>query len=244
MQWNVVQFWVRIRRKVCNINLVIGFEDAIRKKKEWIGTVRVEGRRVVVNRNFFLARHHCCCRVSTRVVHLHRHWQQLHHKLRNYNLHRPTLESAMDRADDSFYSPIGKSGTSRDGTNPLRPYYQPPDLKALPDAPYSSPGLSTSMPSRRHGGTGNHDFRDLFSDIDYGDYIPNTSPSVSDMAKRVMDEAIWSYTSIFLSQPFEVAKVILQCYDAGAGVQENGSFNWRKPQRRDIQVSSANRVWY
>jgi fusion and transport protein UGO1 len=144
----------------------------------------------------------------------------------------------MDQAGDSFYSPFGKASTSRDGTNPLRPYYR----EALQDSTYSSAGLSpASMPSRRPDSAGGRDFRDIFSDIDYGDYIPNASPSVSDMAKRVMDEALWNYTSIVLSQPFEVAKVVLQCYDAGAGAGiQDGNFNGRKPLRREMQVRSAN----
>src|SRR6202012_3444310 len=108
----------------------------------------------------------------------------------------------MDPPVDSFYSPFGRSSTSRDGTNPLRPYYR----EALQDSAYSSAGLSpTSMPSRRHGGNGGRDFRDMFSDIDYGDYIPNASPSVSDLAKRILDESMCTYTSCVLSQPFEVA---------------------------------------
>ena len=36
------------------------------------------------------------------------------------------------------------------------------------------------------------------------------------MAKRLMDQAMWNYTSIFLAQPFEVAKIILQCHAAGS----------------------------
>jgi fusion and transport protein UGO1 len=149
----------------------------------------------------------------------------------------------MDPAGDSFYSPFGKPGTSRDATNLLRPYHRT-ELEALQATAYSATVSPTSMPARSHGGSGGRDFRDMFSDIDYGDYLPNASPSTSGMAKRIMDEALWNYTSIVLSQPFEVAKVILQCYDAGAGTRESGGFNGRTALRREIQVRcSIHRRW-
>lgn len=36
------------------------------------------------------------------------------------------------------------------------------------------------------------------------------------MAKKLVDQAIWNYTSVFLAQPFEVAKIVLQCHLAGS----------------------------
>lgn len=46
--------------------------------------------------------------------------------------------------------------------------------------------------------------------MDYTDYIPESSPSSSAIMKGLMEQAIWKYTSIFLAQPFEVAKTVLQ----------------------------------
>jgi hypothetical protein len=36
------------------------------------------------------------------------------------------------------------------------------------------------------------------------------------MTKRLVDQAIWNYTSVVMAQPFEVAKIVLQCHAAGA----------------------------
>lgn len=71
------------------------------------------------------------------------------------------------------------------------------------------------------GSASNRDFRDLLSDLDYGDYLPEASPSVADMAKKLVDRTIYSYTSTVMAQPFEVAKVVLQCYDSGGVAQLN-----------------------
>ncbi|KAF2673797.1 hypothetical protein BT63DRAFT_437410 [Microthyrium microscopicum] len=130
-------------------------------------------------------------------------------------------------SSDGSYSPYAK--TSRDQPNPLRPYYNPPSIGI---APTQSPSGAASSPSGHSvpplpprdapSNSTNRDFRELFSDLDYGDYLPDASPSVAELAKRLMDQAIWNYTSVLLAQPFEVAKVVLQCYDAGSAVQENG----------------------
>lgn len=37
------------------------------------------------------------------------------------------------------------------------------------------------------------------------------------MGKKVIDQAIWKYTSVLLAQPFDVAKTILQVRLAAAG---------------------------
>lgn len=52
--------------------------------------------------------------------------------------------------------------------------------------------------------------------MDYSDYITNSSPSAAGMAKKLMEQAIWKYTSVFLAQPFEVAKTVLQVQAAGS----------------------------
>lgn len=118
--------------------------------------------------------------------------------------------------DQSSYAPFARMQTSRDAPNPLRPYYLPPSI-GLPSDPTevstnATRGASTGLSSR------SRDFKDLFSDIDYGDYLPGSSPSVSNIAKSIMDQAIWNYTSVFLAQPFEVAKVVLQCHMASSSI--------------------------
>ena len=46
--------------------------------------------------------------------------------------------------------------------------------------------------------------------MDYSEYIPDSSPSTSDIGKQLIEQALWKYTSVFLAQPFEVAKTVLQ----------------------------------
>ena len=89
----------------------------------------------------------------------------------------------------------------RQGVNPLRPYYIPPSIG---DATASAANASAraSKPSAGPGFT--------FPDIDYADYIPEASSSATTSVKRLLDEAVWKYTSVLMAQPFEVAKLILQ----------------------------------
>jgi fusion and transport protein UGO1 len=128
----------------------------------------------------------------------------------------------MDSHDDS-YSPFAKM--SRDQPNPLRPYYIPPSIGNSTSS-QTAPGnisaagyTSNSRPSP--SGSPNKGFKDLFSDLDYGDYLPQGSPSTAQLVKEKLDQAIWNYTSVLLAQPFEVAKVVLQCHDAGAMIIED-----------------------
>jgi mitochondrial fusion and transport protein UGO1 len=113
--------------------------------------------------------------------------------------------------------------TSRDALNPLRPYYIPPSIGGPTDASapnttaYGIPSTTTSRPvastpSKSFGTSA----RDILSDLDYGDYLPDSSPSSADVFKRLANQAVWKYTSVFLAQPFEVAKIILQCHLAAS----------------------------
>lgn len=54
--------------------------------------------------------------------------------------------------------------------------------------------------------------RTIFSDIDidYKEYLTDQSPSVMSTVKEVLDELLWKYMSVFMAQPFEVAKTIMQ----------------------------------
>lgn len=97
---------------------------------------------------------------------------------------------------------------SREGPNPLRPYYIPPSIGFPPEA--------ETVSSTRHGGTGNgkasyaSSARDMFGDIDYSDYVSESSQSTLDMIRSMLDEAMYKYLAVLLAQPFDVAKTILQ----------------------------------
>jgi fusion and transport protein UGO1 len=101
----------------------------------------------------------------------------------------------------------------REGLNPLRPYYIPPSIGLSSDIPPNSTSVGING---QYGATSKISFgssaRDMFSDIDYSDYLSESSPSVSEMIKNVLDQAVWKYTNVLLAQPFEVAKTILQVY--------------------------------
>ncbi|KAL1902413.1 hypothetical protein Sste5346_001393 [Sporothrix stenoceras] len=102
---------------------------------------------------------------------------------------------------------------SREGVNPLRPYYIPPSIGDDLYGPNTSAATNGTARSLPHGnGTSpySHKARDIFADLDYKDYITEPSPSVVQSAKDVVDELLWRYTSVLMAQPFEVAKTILQ----------------------------------
>jgi hypothetical protein len=103
--------------------------------------------------------------------------------------------------------------TSRDAPNPLRPYYIPPSIGLPPDLPQnqtSGPSYSSSLHKPSFGSQA----RDILSDLDYDSYFADSSPSVTEHARRLLDQALWNYTSVLLAQPFEVAKTILQIHQA------------------------------
>lgn len=117
----------------------------------------------------------------------------------------------------------GNGSSSRQGVNPLRPYYIPPTIgdqaahtSNIPGPTAFSrttPSTSSSAPSQSHAsppGQYASKARDIFSDLDYKDYISDPSPSVVRSVKDVVDELIWKYSSVFLAQPFEAAKLLLQ----------------------------------
>lgn len=104
--------------------------------------------------------------------------------------------------------------------NPLRPYYIPPRIgeqaESLPRAnPFSNPtSTSTHTPTPTTAPTTSAKYaskaRDIFPDIDYKDHLDELSPSTVESIKHFIDELLWKYTSVLMSQPFEVAKTILQ----------------------------------
>lgn len=108
--------------------------------------------------------------------------------------------------------------TPREGPNPLRPYYIPPSVGSSPDVAQN--GTYADSLGSRHPSTSTKSFgssaRNILADMDYSDYISDSSPSATSMVKDLMEQAMWKYTSVFLAQPFEVAKTILQVQVAGS----------------------------
>lgn len=103
------------------------------------------------------------------------------------------------------------SSQSREGPNPLRPYYIPPSIGLSPSesANAASAAHAASAASTRTtiGGSA----RELLSDLDYSDYL-ESSPSVSEWFQDLLNRAAWKYSSVLMAQPFDVAKTILQVY--------------------------------
>ncbi|KAI3396974.1 hypothetical protein diail_11374 [Diaporthe ilicicola] len=112
----------------------------------------------------------------------------------------------------------GNTTNARQGVNPLRPYYIPPTIGDEAAQTSNIPGPtafsrpSPSSPPSHASPPGQYasKARDIFSDLDYKDYISDPSPSVVRCVKDVVDELIWKYSSVFLAQPFEAAKLLLQ----------------------------------
>ena len=50
----------------------------------------------------------------------------------------------------------------------------------------------------------------MFSELDYGDYLSDNTPTAVESIRRQVDDWFYKYTSILLSQPFDVAKLMLQ----------------------------------
>ncbi|KAF2403087.1 mitochondrial carrier [Trichodelitschia bisporula] len=111
-----------------------------------------------------------------------------------------------------------RTSTSRDAPNPLRPYYIPPSIGPPPEplANVTQHAAATKIPPPSSKPDLRSSARDLLSDLDYETYLPEKdSGSLADVTKRLLDQAVWNYTSILLAQPFEVAKIVLQCHLAG-----------------------------
>lgn len=97
----------------------------------------------------------------------------------------------------------------KEGVNPLRPYYIPPSIGEEPVPAQPGPH---AFAQARGNATGKYasKARDIFSDMDYKDYLSEPSPSAIQTVRDLIDELLWKYTSALLAQPFEVAKTILQ----------------------------------
>ena len=105
--------------------------------------------------------------------------------------------------------------SQRESPNPLRPYYVPPSVGASPELPHHGAAASTSShnvstSSQSLGSSA----RNILSDIDYSEYLSDTSSSSTEAVRRLAEQAVWKYTSILFAQPFEVAKTVLQVHTA------------------------------
>ena len=111
--------------------------------------------------------------------------------------------------------------------NPLRPYYVPPSIgtDSIPNATSSNVKPSTQGSAF------------AFPDIDYSDYIPEASPSLTGTVKAYIDQAFWKYTTVVLGQPFEVAKLILQARVAQDDEDEGSP---RKRHKREDEEEEIN----
>lgn len=138
-----------------------------------------------------------------------------------------------------------------EGPNPLRPYYVPPSNNStslvLSDpsslSGYSSKNVSSTVSTSRSLASST---RNILADIDYSEYLSDTSPSPGEVGRSLVEHALWKYTSIFLAQPFDVAKTVLQA-QKGIGSQgsakDNSTGDARKAtknyQRNTYEVSFA-----
>jgi fusion and transport protein UGO1 len=101
--------------------------------------------------------------------------------------------------------------TSRGEPNPLRPYYIPPSISNLQDTPGAT-SAGTHGLGPRNGSASSYasSAREMFADIDYSDYMSDASPSTIESTRKTLDETLYRYISVLLSQPFDVAKTVLQ----------------------------------
>ena len=122
----------------------------------------------------------------------------------------------------------------REGPNPLRPYYIPPSVSNPPDV--SQNASSAANLGSKHASTSTNSFgssaRNILADMDYSDYISDSGPSGTEVMKVLVEQALWKYMSVFLAQPFEVAKTVLQVQLAGQGQKPGSKFVLEDDMRR------------
>ncbi|KAH6707511.1 mitochondrial fusion protein-like protein [Leptodontidium sp. MPI-SDFR-AT-0119] len=116
--------------------------------------------------------------------------------------------------------------TTREGPNPLRPYYKPPSIGIPQDLPGAiSNGTHGLGPRNGSAASYASSARDILSDIDYTDY---GSPSTVESVKKQIDDWVYRYMSILLAQPFDVAKTILQIRSQ---VVDDGTAELKSPRQ-------------
>lgn len=131
---------------------------------------------------------------------------------------------------------------SSDGPNPLRPYYKPPSIGTLPDnlSNGSTLGASAAARSSTTPQSFGSSARDMLSDLNYSEILGDATPTTGDSLKALLDQAIWKYSSVFMAQPFEVAKTVLQCHLAGSSGINTGN-DWRPSSSRHSSVYQGSR---
>lgn len=148
---------------------------------------------------------------------------------------RLKLPSASHRYQDSVFhlfaslaSTIGSNTASvmsaQREPNPLRPYYVPPSIgpsTSAPPQPSSAPNISSKYGAPPSSTSFGSSARNILADMDYSDIISDNSPAATDILRRLAQQAIWKYSSVFLAQPLEVSKTVLQVHVASS-----------RPQRR------------
>lgn len=176
--------------------------------------------------------------------------------------HHNTSPTTTTTAVPSLYIPIPHSiirgtismstSTSREGPNPLRPYYRPPSIGIPQDihAPGTTTGTGTTTSSGTHGlalkngsaASYASSARDMF---DYSDYLSDSSPSSVEAVKRILDDWVYKYFSILLAQPFDVSKTVLQVrsQDAAEGPSPAAK-EVRSSGYRDSMYSEASSLLY
>jgi fusion and transport protein UGO1 len=115
----------------------------------------------------------------------------------------------------------------RDGSNPLRPYYRPPSI----GRPQDSPASTSSVLGPKNGSAASYasSAREIFSDVDYSDYFSEASPSTIESVQNMLNEGLYKYFSILLSQPFDVAKTVLQVRSQGPTESAQKNIQIRSP---------------
>lgn len=131
-----------------------------------------------------------------------------------------------------------------EGPNPLRPYYVPPPI-GLSDSHAASKVVSSAAAENITSfGTS---ARDILSDFDYSDYLGDSSPSVTESIKQLFENAARRYSRVLMSQPFEVAKTILQVYvaeDVAAEVaEERRKLERHRMEQHEEEVRICPAMW-
>ncbi len=133
--------------------------------------------------------------------------------------------------------------TSRDTPNPLRPYYRPPSIGIPQDQPgTTSSGTHGLGPRNSSAASYASSARDIFSDIDYSEYLSDSSPSTLESVRKQVDDWFYRYTSVLLAHPFDVAKTVLQVKTQDLGqdaIPDADEMRTRRSSYRDSVYSDV-----
>ncbi|KAG9229230.1 mitochondrial fusion protein-like protein [Amylocarpus encephaloides] len=104
--------------------------------------------------------------------------------------------------------------SNRDVPNPLRPYYRPPSINIPRDIPGTT-SAGTHGLGPKNGSAAAYASSAARDMLEYGDYLTDSSPSSVEAVRKTLDDWMYKYFGLLLSQPFEVAKTILQVRSQG-----------------------------